>query len=393
MKFKPFTLEELFTASKGDTDLQKRDINGKGQFVVTSGETNQGIEGRTDRPAKIFPSNTITIDFFGNVYYREYEYKMVTHNRVCSLSGNVIRNDKVGIYLVGVLSKLRTLFSYNHAATWDRLKILTIELPVTSTNDIDYAYMQERITELEQERITELDAYLTASGLEDYELTEEDKETLSLSSTRSFDEADALGINGKNEEITFSIFKIEEIFEVVEAGYKYKKKDFNKKRDVSPIPTEEYSLPLVNAKFGNNGIMYYGRKSDWNTQEMCIDIIQDGAVAAGTVYAQPESVGVLYNAYLIKPVEEIKSAEALLYMAECVEKSIKKQFSYDKKATWDRVKKCEISLPVTKEGNIDFHYMEGYIRAVEKLAIVDVVKYKDKVIDTTKQLVEAETGR
>ena len=393
MKFKPFTLEKLFTASKGDTDLQKRDINGKGQFVVTSGETNQGIEGRTDRPAKIFPSNTITIDFLGNVYYREYEYKMVTHNRVCSLSGNVIRNDKVGIYLVGVLSKLRTLFSYNHAATWDRLKILTIELPVTSTNDIDYEYMQERITELEQERITELDAYLAVSGLNDYELTEEDKKLLYLSTTKASDETNALGINGKNEEITFSTFKIEEIFEVVEAGYKYKKKDFNKKRDVSPNPTEEYSLPLVNAKFGNNGIMYYGRKSDWNAQEMCIDIIQDGAVAAGTVYAQPESVGVLYNAYLIKPVEEIKSAEALLYMAECVEKSIKKQFSYDKKATWDRVKKCEISLPVTKEGNINFHYMEGYIRAVEKLAIADVVKYKDKVIDTTKRLVEAGIGR
>lgn len=202
-----------------------------------------------------------------------------------------------------------------------------------------------------------------------------------------------MGINGKNEEITFSTFKIEEIFEVVEAGYKYKKKDFNKKRDVSPIPTEEYSLPLVNAKFGNNGIMYYGRKSDWNTQEICIDIIQNGAVATGTVYAQPESVGVLWDAYLIKPVEEIKSVEALLYMAECVEKSIKKQFSYDKKATWDRVKKCEISLPVTKEGNINFHYMEGYIRAVEKLAIADVVKYKDKVIDTTKQLVEAEIER
>ena len=181
VEFRSFALEELFTASKGDTDLQKKDINGKGQFVVTSGETNQGIEGRTDRPAKIFPSNTITIDFLGNAYYREYEYKMVTHNRVCSLSGNVIRNDKVGIYLVGVLSKLRTLFSYNHAATWDRLKILTIELPVTSTNDIDFAYMQERIAELEKERIAELDAYLAASSLDDYELTDEDKEILSLS--------------------------------------------------------------------------------------------------------------------------------------------------------------------------------------------------------------------
>ena len=176
---------------------------------------------------------------------------------------------------------------------------------------------------------------------------------------------------------------------MVEAGYKYKKKDFNKKRDVSPIPTEEYSLPLVNAKFGNNGIMYYGRKSDWNTQEMCIDIIQDGAVAAGTVYAQPESVGVLYNAYLIKPIEAIKSAEALLYMAECVEKSIKNKFSYDKKATWDRVKKCEISLPITSDGDINFDYMERYIRAIKKLAIADVAKYKNKLIATTRQVVGA----
>ena len=44
--------------------------------------------------------------------------------------------------------------------------------------------MQERIAELEQERIAELDAYLAASGLDDYELTDEDKEILSLSGIR-----------------------------------------------------------------------------------------------------------------------------------------------------------------------------------------------------------------
>ena len=312
-------------------------------------------------------------------------------------------NENTCLYVISAIRKSAGN-GWNYAVKFNRnlVKELPVELPVIKSDDpdytytvddIDYVYMQERIAELEQERIAELDAYLAASRLDDYELTEEDKKLLSLSPKYASNEADALGINGKNEEITFSTFKIEEIFEVVEAGYKYKKKDFNKKRDVSPIPTEEYSLPLVNAKFGNNGIMYYGRKSDWNMQKMCIDIIQNGAVATGTVYAQPESVGVLWDAYLIKPVEEIKSTEALLYMAECVEKSIKKQFSYDKKATWDRVKKCEISLPVTKEGNINFHYMEGYIRVVEKLAIADVVKYKDKVIDTTKRLVEAGIGR
>ena len=188
-------------------------------------------------------------------------------------------------------------------------------------------------------------------------------------------------------QIVFKTFKVSNVFNKVEA--KCKKEDFDKRRDTSTVPNEEYCVPLVNAKLGDNGIMFYGRKSDWNTQEMCIDVIQNGAVATGTVYAQPQPVGVLWDAYLIKPLAEVKSVEVLLYMAKCIEKITKEQFSYDKKATWDRVKLCEISLPVTTDGGINFDYMERYIRAIEKLAIADVAKYKDKLIATIKQVVGA----
>ena len=41
--------------------------------------------------------------------------------------------------------------------------------------------MRDRITELERDRITELDAYLRVTGLNDYELTEDDKKILSIS--------------------------------------------------------------------------------------------------------------------------------------------------------------------------------------------------------------------
>lgn len=67
---------------------------------------------------------------------------------------------------------------------------MLIELPVIESadsnheytvDDIDWQYMQDRITELEQDRITELDAYLKATGLDDYELTDEDRKILSLS--------------------------------------------------------------------------------------------------------------------------------------------------------------------------------------------------------------------
>ena len=209
----------------------------------------------------------------------------------------------------------------------------------------------------------------------------------SLSPESAPDEAGASEADFGNGQIVFKAFKVSDVFNKVEA--KCKKADFDKRRDTSTAPNEEYCVPLVNAKVGDNGIMFYGRKSDWNTQEMCIDVIQNGAVSTGTVYAQPQPVGVLWDAYLIKPNTEVKSIEALLYMAKCIEKITKEQFSYDKKATWNRVKVCEISLPVTSDGDIDFDYMERYIRAIEKLAIADVAKYKDKLIATTRRIVGA----
>ena len=121
--------------------------------------------------------------------------------------------------------------------------------------------------------------------------------------------------------------------------------------------------------------MFYGRKADWNTQEMCISIIQNGAIATGTVYTQPQPVGILWDAYLVKPVIEVESIEALLYMAKCIEKITKEQFSYDRKATWKRVSNCEINLPVTASGEIDINYMEQYIHAIEKPIITKMVNY------------------
>lgn len=150
VKFEKFSLGALFTSSTGNVDLQNRDVNGKGCFFVNSGVENRGIKGRTDRPAKIFPANTITIDFWGNAYYRDFEYKMATHNHVFSLSGDVIKNRYVGTYIVGVLSKLPDLFSYDNMATWNKLKPLEISLPVNSDGDIDCDYMESYIRAVEK---------------------------------------------------------------------------------------------------------------------------------------------------------------------------------------------------------------------------------------------------
>lgn len=152
---------------------------------------------------------------------------------------------------------------------------------------------------------------------------------------------------------------------------KIKKKDFDKRIDTSLERNKEFSLPLINAKDGNNGIMYYGREADFESAEMCLGIVQNGAVATGNVYAQIQKTGVLWDAYLVKPKDEI-SKYALLFLSRIVQKSIKKKFNYDNKAIWDKVKLEVIPLPQDRNGNPNWLYMDLYMREIEKKAIKTV---------------------
>lgn len=189
--FKGFKISTLFDWQNGNTDLKKEHINGKGHPVVSSGVENTGIIGCTDVDARILPAHTITVDMFGNVYYRDFEYKEVTHARVFTLIPKGFELDvQTGLYFVSSLKILSKIYSYDNMCSYAKMSNMDISLPVIenpnfdheyTVDDIDWQYMRDRITELERDRITELDAYLQATGLNDYELTEDDKKILSLS--------------------------------------------------------------------------------------------------------------------------------------------------------------------------------------------------------------------
>lgn len=154
--FKKFKVKDLFDAQTGDVDLQQKDVNGKGIFFVNSGLSNCGIKGKTDRPAKTFPSNTITVDFWGNAFYRDFEYKMATHNHVFSLSGDIIKNERVGLYLIVQMSYFKKCFSYTNMGTWTKIKELEIELPITDSDRFDFDYMENYILAIEKQTVQKI---------------------------------------------------------------------------------------------------------------------------------------------------------------------------------------------------------------------------------------------
>jgi len=163
------------------------------------------------------------------------------------------------------------------------------------------------------------------------------------------------------ENVEWGEYKIDDLFEKL--NLKFLKSNFDKENDVSKEKSLEFNLPLVNAKDGNNGVMYYGRSQDFESTELSIDIVNDGAISTGNVYSQPQKTGVLYNAYLIKPKFRA-DAKLLHFFTSTIKKSIKLKFGYENKAGWGKVKEEKIQLPIRNK-KIDFEFMESFIVKIE----------------------------
>lgn len=378
---KAYKISMLFDWQNGNTDLKKEHINGKGIPVVSSGVENTGIIGCTDVDARILPAHTITVDMFGNVYYRDFEYKEVTHARVFTLIPKGFELDvQTGLYFVSSLKVLSKIYSYDNMCSYAKISNMDISLPVIensnpnheyTVDDIDWQYMRDRITELERDRITELDAYLQATGLNDYELTEDDKKILSLSAKRASDENGTLEDNSKDE-VRFGKFVIGEIFKSQNGDTDLQKTDVNGK-----------GVPIITSGVQNNGILGLSDREAKviNANTITVDMF-------GNAYFRDFAYKMVTHArvFSLELKEGALSDGAGLYICSKL-KHFSELFSYNNMCSFNKIKSLSIELPIKSDGTPDFDYMERYIRAMEKVVIADVVKYKDKVIETTKKVV------
>ena len=84
---------------------------------------------------------------------------MVTHARVFSLSPiNEMRlNEKIGLYILARFRFLKYLFSYDNMCSWEKIRHLTIELPINNDGEIDFEFIESCIKEYEEERLRELE--------------------------------------------------------------------------------------------------------------------------------------------------------------------------------------------------------------------------------------------
>ena len=197
---KGFVYSDLFKLLPQCFKMSKLELVSDGKTPAYSSDTrNNGRVGFADKE----PLFKITEETPVYLVFGDHTRTMnIVHEDFCVMDNVKVlvplveMSDEVLLYIITCWKKAIPCLGY--ARHWSVAKTAKFELPVVESSnpdheytvkDIDYKYMQERIAELEQERIAELeqeriaelDVYLVASGLDDYELTDEDKEILSLS--------------------------------------------------------------------------------------------------------------------------------------------------------------------------------------------------------------------
>ena len=360
--YKDFKIKDLFSAQTGDTDLQQKDINGRGALFINSGVEGLGIKGKTDREAKVFDSNTITIDFWGNAYYRDFEYKMATHNHVFSLSGDVIKNRNVS-----TMSYMRKLFSYNNMGTWSKIKEQYIHLPVTKKGNIDFVYMESRIREMEESRIREMEAYLKVAGFEDCELSVEENNALNRMNMEIIQFKTFYVTDDKKKKRTNGIFNVKNSHNILQ----------------SSIVVGSGNIPYVTAGEGNNSISAY-ISYDMEQIEKGNAIMIGGKTMVITYQEDDFFSNDSHNLVLYAKDDNLRHELIQLFMVASLNKSLKPIYSWGDSISKAKIVKDKFDLPITPSGEIDYKFMETYIRAQEKLAIQRVKDWRNKEIATTK---------
>ena len=373
--YRNFKIGELFSIKTTKRKFNANDVSFGGHYpyVVRTSENN-GIRGFIDENEYYLNAgNTIS---FGQdtatIFYQEEPY--FTGDKIKVLECKYALDRRIACYFITCMRKSFSGFSWGVTSfNESKLKDTVVTLPVTQMGDIDFEFMESRIREMEESRIREMEVYLKVAGFEKCELTTEE-----LAAEKSLQ-------MGK---VRMQYFELSSLYEKVNL----KNKPFDKRKDTSLQKSTEFSLPLINAKHGDNGVMFYGKEDIFPSVEMTIDIVQNGAIATGDVYAQPQKTGVLWDAYLIKAIAHTDTINTLLYFACVIEKTIKQKFSYDNKAVWDRVKTQKILLPVNESNQIDLEFMDLYINAQMKLSIQKVKDWRAKEIDATKNVVKTDAS-
>ncbi len=342
IEWKNFQLEKLFKVS-GSKTTPKNMLEKIGTGIypyVTTQTTSNGQAGYF----KIFTEqgNVLTVDSAVAGFCTFQSTNFTASDHVEILTPKFKMNRYIALFLTVQINKNnKEKFSYGYKACQDRLKEMSIMLPVNSKGEPDYKFMEEYIREREEKL----------------------KQRYKKNVTKRVDNLQHKLDKNKD----WGEFKIKDIFPILIAG---KSKGLNHLEQ-----TNENGIPYLGATNRNNGVLCFVKKEGnekFIQQGNCIAFIRNGEGSMGySVYKAEDFIATSditlgYNNKINK-----YSGMFITTIAD----RVRGKYSFNYKRSDTRLKKEILSLPINSKGEPDYKYMEDYMKYLEQKKLLEYLEY------------------
>ncbi len=323
--------------------------------LVSNSSTDNGVMGFSELQPNN-KGNTITCSDTtlgaDTMYYQEKDF--IGYSHIQQLVPKFAPFNKAVAWIIITACRVATSKQYDYGNKYNReaMRKTRIQLPIKN-GKIDFTFIESFVAELEAQRVAELEAYLTVTGLKNTELTPEEEKTLN-----SF----------KN--VQWGKFNLEKLFGKSTRGKRLKSAD-----------RITGNLPFVTAGEADEGISaFIGNSVDVFAKNTTTIDMFGSAKYRNYEYGGDDHIAVVHTENL--------PMNAAIFVTSAIHKSSHNgQFDYGRNFYAKDADNLDILLPVLANKQPDYDTMQLLISAIHKLVIREVVAYTDSKINVTKTVV------
>lgn len=340
-EWRGFYIDDLFYIKSGKRLTKENMVEGNVPFIG-SVDSNNGITNYVSNINKSLDSNVLGINYNGSVcevFYHPYQCIFSDDVKHLSLK-NIQGNKYIYLFFASIIYKQKIKYTYGYKFNENRMKRQMIIVPVNENNQPDYEYMdkytrnQYNIKKNKYEEHVEM----IASELK-Y------KKILPL----------------ENKE--WAEFFITQLFPLIQRGKRLTKANQIKGK-----------IPYISSTSLNNGIdNYIANNKNVRIFKNCLTIANSGSV--GVSFYQPFKF--VASDHITHLKNDNMNKYIYLFIATLTNRFSEK-YNFNREINDKRISREKIMLPVDKNGEPDYAYMEQYIKNIMINKYNKYMKYSNK---------------